>query len=455
MIYIVTDFIRGTRTHRRLGHLYLARGVVRLLISHGIVILMAYWALKTIDDSNWAKDIAAGKAYRLPKLALLANDTSSHKTHAVFPTDMDVLLVHHYSSDHLAAYGRVIDRAHPGNVRWNHLISKYAQGYKILSSQLQEHFCKSILAYVHQDARFLRQGNRREWLPITDSDELLDVCHQDHLAASDRRIAAMVREVRSLKTATNHGRFWDTVMHRDIIPKFLKQWESLLVPQRRESPRRSVPVNSMMITKRKLERFTSGARGSEKGRFTIPKVREPLEPFPLAWIREGDAVEAMIDCEPPFYYHGQVRAIDAHFGTFDIEHVDGTEQIGVQQQCLRPFIPFQVGERVQARTYYSGIGTVWFHGVIVDIRSDTAKSSLVDVSVNGVVMSNIKLQDIRRFDSTPRKPGDWVAVMDAKGGCKGKILRTNPDGTFRVKCRDGTVKPRIPSNKILKHKAST
>ena len=148
-------------------------------------------------------------------------------------------------------------------------------------------------------------------------------------------------------------------------------------------------------------------------------------------------------------------AIDSTYGTFDIEYVDGTEEVGVQQRCLRRFKPFRVGEEVQARVYYSGIEPVWFRGVIVDIHSDADESSLFDVSVNGVLMSNIEEEDIRRFDPKPRMPGDWVFVVDARGRCKGNILQTNPDGTFRVECRDGTIKPRVPRNRILKHKAST
>lgn len=154
------------------------------------------------------------------------------------------------------------------------------------------------------------------------------------------------------------------------------------------------------------------------------------------------------------YYCGKVIAIDASDGTFDIEYVDGTIERGVQQKCLRRFKPFQLGEQVQARTNYSGSGNLWFHGVIVDIRSAADKSSLIDINVNGDVMSDIKMEDIRRIDTKLRKPGDWVLVKDARGRCKGKILQTNPDGTFRVKCRNGTVKPRIPSDRIMKHKAN-
>lgn len=296
--YLSVDFIRGARTPPERGLFLLSYWMRRLLISHGIVFLIAFWGLRTIDESNWAKDIAAGKAYRLPKLAILANDTASHTTQAVFPTDLDVLLVPHYSSDYLGAYGRVIDLAHPGNVKWNKLASSHAAGYMVLSNQLQEHFCKSLLAYMQQDARFLRQGDRREWLHITDSNELLDVCHQDLVASSNKRIAAMMRQLRSLKTATNHSRFWNTALHRDIIPQYLKRWESLLVPQRSQVPRlMTKSTNSLALLNRKLPMIISRAKTSYRVRSTMPKARKPLEPFPLAWIREGDDVEAMIGCD--------------------------------------------------------------------------------------------------------------------------------------------------------------
>lgn len=115
-IYLGLDLIRGfhSRSLLSIRSSYLARGLFRLTMIHGTVMLFTYWGLRTIDDSYWAKDIAAGKSFRLPELPTEngRNRREADKL-AVLPTETDILMVPHYSADSLAGYGRVIDLAHP------------------------------------------------------------------------------------------------------------------------------------------------------------------------------------------------------------------------------------------------------------------------------------------------------------------------------------------------------
>ncbi len=291
------DLISGIWRRRWTAPYCLVRGGSRLLVLHGIVVFIAFMGMKTIDNSNWARDITTGKSYRLPELVSMVDENGRHPTLATLPTETDVLFVPHYASDYLAGYGRVIDFAHPGNAKWNGLTRQYAQGYLILSNELQRDFCESLLNYVHQDARFLKQGEEREWLPITETQELFDICHQDMVAASDKRIAAMVRQLKSLQMATKYGRFWNTVLQRNIIPLYLKQWQSILVPQRPWSPSMSMPTKLIQPLKRHFLQTISSTSMKNRRKSSIPKVGQPQEPFPLAWIREGDLVEAMYDCD--------------------------------------------------------------------------------------------------------------------------------------------------------------
>lgn len=307
VMYLGLDLMRSLWSRRWVGKSsYLTRGALRLLMLHGIVLVLAFWGMKTIDESNWAKDISAGKLYQLPKPTLILDENGRYRTRAVLPTETDVLIVPHYSSDYLAGYGNVIALAHPGNAKWNKLANKYAEGYRILPTQLQKEFCHSLLNYVHQVSRFLKQGEEREWLPIQDTDELLGICHKDLIAASDKRIAAMIRQINSLKTETKHGRFRNTTLQNKVIPQLLEHWDSLLVPRHSWSEHRSKTSNSSSERSRKNQsilnitgtRVNSSSRSSIKRRYTIPKSGEPEEPFPLAWIREGDVVEALYNCDP-------------------------------------------------------------------------------------------------------------------------------------------------------------
>jgi hypothetical protein len=305
---LLVDLLRGFWTRRWSLPSVFLRGVFRLVLLHGIIALIAWGGMHTIKESNWAKDIASGKSYRPPDLESLVDEDGHHATRATLPNELDVLRVSHYASHHLAGYGRVVDFAHPGNAKWNELTRNYAQGYLMLTEELQKDFCQSLLDYIRQDARFLKHGDEREWLPIEDNDELLDICHQDLVAASNKKIAVMVRELNSLKMTTKFGRFRDTAMQRDIMPRYLTAfWEPILVPQRPWSLRQgqtTKPVNSLLISKRStLQASRSSSPADHKRRYSIPKSREPKEPFPLAWIREGDVVEAMDRCDSDRKYN--------------------------------------------------------------------------------------------------------------------------------------------------------
>lgn len=114
ILYLFLDVVRSLWSRRWVGHSsYLARGGFRLLMLHGIVGGLAFWGMKTVDESNWAKDISSGKLYRLPMPPGIVDQNGRYRTRAVLPTEMDVLVAPHYASDYLAAYGNVLDLAHP------------------------------------------------------------------------------------------------------------------------------------------------------------------------------------------------------------------------------------------------------------------------------------------------------------------------------------------------------
>jgi len=415
------------------------------------VALLALWGMKTIDESNWARDIAAGKLYQVPNPSVY--EDNGYRTQAVLPTETDVLIVPHYASDYLAAYGNVIDLAHPGNAKWNELTSMYAVGYRVLPTQLQDQFCHFLLDYMRQNARFLKQGEEREWLPIFDMDELMGVCHQDLVAASDKRIAAMVRQLKSLKVDTTYGRFRNSALQRNVIPQLLEHWNSVLVP-RQPSPVRqtkSTISTSMMPHKKRKIMNATATRGSSNGvkrRYTIPKSGEPKEPFPLAWIREGDIVEALYRCEAGFYYRGTVLAAVASDATFHVHFDDGDVNDGLDRSCLRRWKPLRVGERIQVRKAEDK--ELWNDGVIIATRSNLDNSVSVDVQTAYGVVTGITTADIRRHMAFQQ--GDEVSVFDQedKEWYPAKILDLGMKGNYVVQYMDGEIESGVATERIVR-----
>lgn len=305
---LLMDILRCMWTRRMGAPSTFLRGAVRLCILHAVVASLGYAAMRTIDDSNWAKDIAASRAFQLPELDVVVDTEGHHVTRAVLPTESDILIVPEYADDKLAGYGRVLDYAHPGNVMWNDLTRSYGRGYVQLSDELQHHFCRSLLAFVQQSSRFLKQGSEREFLPIEDDGELYYLCHRDLVAATDKKVFAMIRQLDSLRTVAKLGRFANTAMQATYSPQYLAYWEKILTPLRRWKPRMELSndVSRTILTPRLLIRSPPKSEYATTWKIgsSIPKSGAPKEPFPLAWIREGDVVEAMYRCSSNCKYHG-------------------------------------------------------------------------------------------------------------------------------------------------------
>lgn len=303
-ILILLDISRWVWSRRLRGPTAFVRGLLRLLVLNALILCVGYAIIRTIDESNWAKDIAAGRAYRLAPLDGIVDMKGHYSARAVLPTESDILIAPEYSDEKLAGYGRVLDYAHPGNVNWNRLVRLHGPGYLALSADLQAAFCRALLESVRLDSRFLKKGREREYLPIENEDELFDLCHQDLVSATNEKIFEMVRGLNSLRTNAALGRFAKTAMQKKLSPLHLRTWEGILVPRRSWTVKTSPvkPVRALAPRQRVAPTSITRSAVHRVWRSSIPPSRGPQEPFPLAWVREGDVVEALFDCESTCKY---------------------------------------------------------------------------------------------------------------------------------------------------------
>lgn len=263
----------------------------------GIIAGIALLGLHAIDESNWAKDIKAGKAFQLPHLDRII-PADSIRERATFPTEIDILVATHYSSYHLAGYGQVIDHAHPGNVFWREQIETYANGYLKLTPNLQDELCRSLIKYTQQDSRFLKHGKERQWVVIEDPNEIAKLCHESFLFASNRLLATLKREMDSFRVATKYGRFRETSMQDKWTIPFVEQLESALFGETRWPRAKDAPSANRALKPFSWTDLTPvpSIKKSQKRVYTALQRLEPREPFELAWLREGDIVEAKYHC---------------------------------------------------------------------------------------------------------------------------------------------------------------
>jgi hypothetical protein len=166
------------------------------------------------------------------------------------------------------------------------------------------------------------------------------------------------------------------------------------------------------------------------------------------------------------YYRGTVLVILSNSATFDIEYADGDIDDGMERRCLRPFVPYHVGEMIQVRKNPEEFidGTIWkiYQNEDDDDEDDEEDEEedededeeefLFDVKLEGsnTVLGGIHPRDVRRFDNTALKKGARIAAKykDGDKWFPGKIHRVNPDGSYWVRYMDGDNEKKVPRERI-------
>jgi hypothetical protein len=379
ILILIWDLIRRCFTQRQRsrqhGSLFL-RGVFRIVITHGLVILVAWWACRTVDDSNWGKTIRSQKAYRIP---VNQDETVNHPPSTI-PYRDDILFVRHYESDYLAAYSRIVDFAHPGNKYWKEEIHKFAPGYSTLSSDLQEEFCNSLIEWTTVKRRFLKQDADRFWFKVSDGNELIQFCHRELSMSFDPLLDALLRQLDALENDSKFGLFRNSSMHEKNVPGYLVDWEKKLLPPLKVESTISNNFTTTTTTKKTRAFPLFGTKSlpalpqkKQKvfKRYPIPPQPVPAPPTPYAWLQEGDRVKARYNCNKngkdrrrqncqdsfsAFYcrfvltlvssfsrvkisgewFSGTIVTAVPNEAGYDIDYDDGDEENNLKQHCVLP-----------------------------------------------------------------------------------------------------------------------
>lgn len=290
---LLIDILR--RAFRWSNGSVLLRSIGRLAITHGMVVFAGFLILHVIEQSNWAKDLRSRKSYRLPTIDIQENTVLPPAT---LPVESDVLIAPHYASDYLASYSRVLEVAHPGNRYWKDLTRQYADGYVSLSPVLQRQFCQSLVGWVEEERRFLKQNDERMWTADLTTAYLSDFCHKEIVSVSSSLKDALVRQIDSLQAEIEFGRWRDKTIQQKTMGSYLELWEQRIVPPLPASETtKGTPRSSLTIRQRIAATPSLAASVTYRRKYFLPPVPEPNEPYPGAWLEEGDAVEAKDQCQ--------------------------------------------------------------------------------------------------------------------------------------------------------------
>mmetsp|Transcript_8393 Transcript_8393/g.20908 ORF Transcript_8393/g.20908 Transcript_8393/m.20908 type:complete len:877 (-) Transcript_8393:455-3085(-) len=272
---------------------FVMRGLLRIGITHGTIVALAWLVMHSVRSTNWARNIRAGRAFHLPY-----QESNGQPCKSTIPTRTDILMDYHYSSSYLASYANVIDENHPGNRYWKEIARNYGPAYSKFIPAIQLDLCQSVVDSSRSDRRFLRQDFERFWGNVDDNNELLSFCHREMFFESSPTMRAVLKTIDQLQVETQYGQLRDTSLHRIVIPGLLDSFEGMILPPIIQKATTDESTwNTWKVPHSFLHDLpdVSGSLSYSR-KYSLPPILPPTEPFRGAWFQEGDDVEVKYQC---------------------------------------------------------------------------------------------------------------------------------------------------------------
>ncbi|GAX10719.1 hypothetical protein FisN_14Lh235 [Fistulifera solaris] len=428
--------------------------VARIGMVHLLIFLLSLWAWNNLESGSWALNVRRSAAFRVP--------SGPHPMYphipASIPSNDDVLILNEMKSSYMASFTDVLEVMHPGNKYFKDLIDASSKGYQSLPRNLQERLRTSIVDLLHDDQRrILTKNEEGNWAEV-DRNHAIWYCHKQFSSRSNALIELSMNYLDHALMETRFGYFRDTVMHRKHSPMFLMKLQSDLLrlsPHSRAHPKEGQPSNTF-LARSGLPKLPTLNNEIFRRKESSPlmSVRKAEEPFPGAWSAEGDEVEALYASDSREWYKGTIIRASSDRLTWTVRFDDGDVVDNVCAQCVRPFVPYSVGEKVEVRISDSEFAT----GQVVAAMDGTYDVTLED----GSVVFGTSCAEMRRVDEVSEEdddddddviiePGDRVMAMFPglpNQWFPGVIEGHNKDGSFAIQYDDGDYAPRVDPRHI-------
>lgn len=143
------------------------------------------------------------------------------------------------------------------------------------------------------------------------------------------------------------------------------------------------------------------------------------------------------------WYKGKIKFASSDKYTWTVEFDDGELDNNLCPRCVRPFLPYRVGEGIEVRVSNVEFAPGKFTSV------NTENDSYDVLLENGELVSGASSAEIRRIDSITRnefKRGDRVLAMFPDVSDEwfpGVVEHANKDGSFAIQYDDGDYAPRV------------
>ena len=338
----------------------------RIVITHGLIALSGYAALRHIESTPWAKDINHGRQFTSAVGAsseFYKRQLSRSSLRPTLPRKMDAMFSIRYDGENFGSINRFMDY-HPGNLRLDSFIGHFASysGTKIRTSPpaLQDHIVKTILGEMKREGRrILAQTGDGGWVVTTPS-AAYELVTKELLKANDRLLRNLDAKIALMISNARYGVLRSTVMSQKFTVTQLERLRRDIftlpvdeMSRTSSSPEQRVFGQMTQFSTTATAKTYQGERhrnGKAAGITSMSCFCNPnrcslpddgTEFLPTV----GDVVEAQYKGKFNEFYKAKViRANNPLKGGYDVEYFDGDIDRGLAPRSIRRYVPPQLGE---------------------------------------------------------------------------------------------------------------
>jgi len=228
LVYLVHD--SGVFGSRRVLH----RAILRIVVTHGVMMYLGYLLLRHVSNSDWGSNIASGKTLMKPFPPYIQGYNNNVTVIGIttLPERDDILVGSRFDSKPIGAFNRWLN-FHPGNVEFDRIIQRHAHAVASYRNTLHlEGFVDRYLESVVEDfdsrgQRFLRQNYHNGDWEIMSTSEAMEYTEYAILAKSNRLLAALDREISFLLADYRFGHYRGTRLALDSQYDLMK-WRNII-----------------------------------------------------------------------------------------------------------------------------------------------------------------------------------------------------------------------------------
>jgi len=347
----------------------LTGSLFRLLITHGLLLLIGYQILNHIQQSQFATDLRAKRLLMraFPEITIPTEDTLGP---TALPERHDVLIGSRFDARFMGAFDRWLDY-HPGNKQFRAAVANSAEYYRDYSG-LPDVFRGKVVTNVQsltkRRGRFLSQDWRSGLWNIISDAESQNYVRQSLLAGSSEVLADLNQEISYMLADYRFGLKRGTGL-ANVSQQYLLHWRNdLLFPRANSVSEAFVPWPLVISNKPvfSVQSFLAPTTSHAQPAvipFTANSKRWCEIPAPPPSFQVGDVVMVMEqDIYGVRWYRGSVMGTAKNDRLKVSFEEGGTEQVPVAM--IRPVVAMEEGTRV--RVVFGEDG--WFDGTVTYVH---------------------------------------------------------------------------------------